>query len=155
MKRISLAFVVAVVATYVVAVVLAAQVNLHELASFGLSSSIAVRVETSLSDIAGMLVTYLPLVVVSLVVAMPVSALALRVIRIPRWLGYVIGGAAGLWALHMIMFSVFGIHAVPATRHAAGMASQVIAGALGGYAYAQLSQAMQSTERTSLNDQLQ
>ena len=146
MKRYILAFVAAVVATYIVAVVLAAQVALHEVASYGMSASLAVRIETSLADLAGMLRMYGPLVAGCLVIAIPVSALALKFVPVPRWLGYAIGGAVGLWALHMIMFAVFGIHAIPATRLAFGMASQAIAGAFGGYVFARLSQASRPPE---------
>ena len=139
MTRRILAFIVAVAVAYLASVVLSAQVALGEVASYGLSASFTQRVETSFLDLVGMLRMYLPLVAVSFLVAMPVSAVALKWVPVPRWLGYVIGGALGLWALHMIMFAVFGIHAIPATRFTSGMASQALAGALAGYLFARLS----------------
>ncbi len=139
MIRRILAFIAAIAAAYIVSVVLIAQVALQEVASYGMAVSLAMRIETSLLDLAGMVNVYLPLVAVSFAVAMPVSMLVLKFAPLPRWLGYVIGGAAGLWALHMIMFAVFGMHPVPATRFAAGMASQVVAGALAGYVFHRLS----------------
>lgn len=139
------AFVASVATAYVLSVALSAQVALQEVASYGISPSLAVRIETVWFDLAGMLRMYLPLVAVTFLVAMPVSALALKFVPVPRWLGYVIGGAVGLWALHMIMFWVFGIHAIPATRFAAGMASQAIAGAIAGCVFARLSNLQQPT----------
>ncbi len=145
MVRRILAFIAAVASAYIVSVVLSAQVALQEVASYGMTASLAMRIETSLLDLAGMLRVYLSLVAVSLLVALPLVALALKFAPLPRWLGYVIGGAAGLWALHMTMFAVFGMHAIPATRFATGMASQVVAGALAGYVFHRLSTMPQQT----------
>ena len=139
MIRRILAFIAAVAAAYIASVLLSAQVALQEVASYGMSASPAMRIETSLRDLAGMLGMYLPLVTVSLAIAVPVSASVLKFVPLPRWVGYVIGGAVGLWALHMIMFAVFGMHALPSTRFPLGMASQVIAGALAGYVFHRLS----------------
>ncbi len=151
MIRYMLAFVAALALAYIASVVLSAQVALQEVASYGMSASLAVRIETSLLDLIGMARMYLPLVAASMLVAMPVSALALKFIPLatPRWLGYLIGGAVGLWALHTIMLAVFGVHAVPATRFGAGMASQAVAGALAGYAFHWLTRPAPPSNETS------
>ncbi len=139
MLRILVAFLAAVVATYLLAAAFSTQVILHQVADLGLPISLSVRLDTTLEDLLAMLPMYLPFVAASLFVAVPVSALALKVVPLPRALGCVIGGAAALWALHTIMFAVFGIHALPATRSIVGLATQAIAGAIGGYVYAKLS----------------
>ena len=140
MLRILIAFLLAVVATYLLAATFSTQVILYQVADLGLPISLSVRLDTTLEDLIGMLPMYLPIVAASLFIAIPVSALALRFVSIPRTLGFLIGGAAALWALHTIMFTVFGIHALPATRFNVGMATQALAGAVGGYVYAKLSE---------------
>ena len=139
MLRILVAFLLAVVATYLLAAAFSTQVILYQVADLGLPISLGVRLDTTLEDLLGMMPMYLPFVAASLFIAMPVSALALKFVPIPRTLGFLIGGAAALWALHMILFAVIGIHALPATRFNVGMATQALAGALGGYVYARLS----------------
>lgn len=140
MRRILIAFLAAVAVTYLLASALSTQVVLHQVADLGMPVSLRVRLDTTLQDLLGMLQAYLPLVAASLLVALLVSALALKFIPIPRTLGFLIGGGVALWALHMIMFAVFGMHPLPATRSAVGMATQVLAGAVGGYVYAKLSE---------------
>ncbi len=140
MLRILIAFLAAVVAAYLLAAAMSTQVILHQVADLGLPVSLRVRLDATFEDLLAMAQTYLPMVAGSLIVAIPVSALVLKFVPLPRTLGYLIGGAAALWALHMILFAVFGIHALPATRSVAGMATQVLAGALGGYVYAKLSE---------------
>ena len=140
MLRILIAFLLAVIATYLLAAAFSTQVILHQVADLGLPVPLTVRMDTTLEDLIGMLPMYLPIVAVSLVVAIPVSALALKFVPIPRTLGFLIGGAAALWVLHTIMIAVFGIHALPATRFNVGMATQALAGAVGGYVYARLSE---------------
>lgn len=139
MLRVLTAFLLAVIATYLLAATFSTQIILHQVAELGLPVSLIVRLDTTFKDLLGMLPMYLPFVAASLVIAIPVSALALKVVPIPRTLGFLIGGAAALWALHMIMFAAFGIHALPATRLPVGMATQALAGAVGGYVYAKLS----------------
>lgn len=133
------AFFAAVFAAYLVASIISTQMILHQVARFELPIPFDVRLDTTLHDLMGMMQMYLPLVAASLLIGFPVSALARRFVPIPRWLGYTIAGGAALWALHLIMFALFDIHALPVTRTALGMAGQVLAGLVGGLVFARLS----------------
>ena len=141
MIRIVAAFLAAVLVTYLLAAAISTQLILHEVVSLGLPVPFSVRFDTTLQDLVGMAGMYLPIVAASLFIALPVSTLALRFVPVPRTLGYVIGGAAALWVLHVVMFAVFELHALPATRTFLGMAGQALAGAFGGLVFARLSRA--------------
>ena len=132
------AFAAGVLATYVLAAIASTQMILHQVAALGMPVSFGERAAATLHDLAGMAVAYLPLIGASLLVALPVAALALRYVPLPRALGYALAGGAALWALHLIMIAVFGMHPVPATRTALGLALQAGAGLVGGYVFARL-----------------
>ena len=130
------AFAAAVLATYVLAAVASTQTMLGEVAALGLPVSFGNRTAATLHDLAGMAMSYLPLIGASLLIAFPLTALILRYVGLPRTLGYVFAGGAALWALHLIMIATFGLHPVPATRTALGLALQAAAGLVGGYVFA-------------------
>ena len=132
------AFAAGVLATYVLAAVASTQIILSEVAALGMPVGLGDRAAATLHDLAGMAVAYLPLLGASLLAAFAVAALALRWVRIPPALGYALAGAAALWALHAIMVAVLGMHPLPATRTALGMAAQAAAGGCGGLLFARL-----------------
>ena len=132
------AFVAAVVATYALGAIASTQVILSEVAAFGLPVGAGVRADATLHDLVGMAVAYLPLIGASLLIAFPVAALALRYVPLLRALGYALAGGAALWALHLIMIGVIGMHPLAATRTAFGLALQAGAGLVGGYVFARL-----------------
>ena len=132
------AFAAGVLATYIVAAIVSTQMILGEVAGLGMPVSFGDRAAATLHDLAGMAMTYLPLIGASLLVAFPVAAVALRYIRLPRTLGYALAGGTAIWALHLIMIATFGMHPVPATRTALGLALQAGAGVVGGYVFARL-----------------
>lgn len=130
------AFVCAVLVTYLAGSALSTQMILHEVSSFGVAVDFVTRIGATLHDIAGLAVTYLPIIAIALLVAFPVTALVLRFVSGPRALAYAIGGAAALFALHSLLFAVLGMHPLPATRTTLGMLLQAAAGAIGGIAFA-------------------
>lgn len=132
------AFAAGVLATYIVAAIVSTQMILGKVAGLGVPVSFGDRAAATLHDLAGMAMAYLPLIGASLLVAFPVAALVLRTVRLPRALGYALAGGAALWALHLIMTAVFGMHPVPATRTALGLALQAGAGLAGGAVFARL-----------------
>ena len=130
------AFVCAVLVTYLAGSALSTQMILQEVASFGVPVDFATRIAATLHDLAGLAVTYLPIIAIASLVAYPVTALVLRFVPGPRAVAYAIGGAAALFALHSLMFAVLGMHPLPATRTGLGMALQAAAGAIGGWTFA-------------------
>ena len=139
------AFAAAVLATYALGAIASTQMILSEVATLGMPVNFGDRAAATLHDLAGMAMAYLPLIGASLLVAFPVAALALRYVRLPRVLGYALAGGAAIWALHLIMIAAFGMHPVPATRTALGMALQAGAGLVGGYLFARLTAGTPST----------
>jgi len=127
-----------VLATYILAAAASTQMILGELAALGLPVSFGDRTAATLHDWTGMAMAYLPLIGASLLIAFPLAALILRYVGLPRTLGYALAGAAALWALHLIMIATFGLHPLPATRTALGLALQAAAGLVGGYVFARI-----------------
>ncbi|MCY4212888.1 MAG: hypothetical protein OXF68_04605 [Gammaproteobacteria bacterium] len=132
------AFAAGVLATYTLAAIASTQMILGEVAALGLPVSFGNRTAATLHDLAGMAMSYLPLIGASLLIAFPLTALILRYVGLPRTLGYALAGGAALWALHLIMIAAFGLHPVPATRTALGLALQAAAGLVGGYVFARI-----------------
>jgi hypothetical protein len=56
-----------------------------------------------------------------------------------RMIGYVLAGAVGLFALHLIMKMVLGISGIAPTRTVIGLIAQALAGGVGGYLFHLLS----------------
>ncbi|MXY04853.1 MAG: hypothetical protein F4Y55_03180 [Gammaproteobacteria bacterium] len=139
------AFVAGVLATYVLAAVVSTQMILGEVAALGLPVNFGDRAAATLHDLAGMAMAYLPLIGASLLIAFPVAALVLRYVRLPRAFGYALAGGAAIWALHLIMIATFGMHPVPATRTALGLALQAGAGLVGGYVFARITAGVSRT----------
>ena len=132
------AFAAGLLATYIVAAVASTQMILGEVAALGMPVSLDDRAAATLHDLAGMAMAFLPLIGASFLIALPAAALALRYVPMPRALGYALAGGAALWVLHLIMIGTFGMHPVPATRTALGLALQAGAGLVGGYVFARI-----------------
>ena len=130
------AFMAGVAATYIAAAIASTQMILHEVAALGPTVNFGDRAAATLHDLAGMAIAYLPLIGASLLIAFPVAALLLRYVPLPRALGYALAGGAALWALHLIMIGLLGMHPLPATRSALGLSLQAGAGLFGGYVFA-------------------
>ena len=132
------AFAAGVLATYILAAIASTQTILRQVAALGMPVSFGDRAAATLHDLAGMAVAYLPLIGASLLVALPLAGLALRYVPLPRTWGYALAGGAALWVLHLIMIGTFGMHPLPATRTALGLALQAATGMVGGYVFARL-----------------
>ena len=149
MTRRIAAFACAVLATYVAASIASTQTILHGVSSFGLPVSLGVRADATVHDLLGLAATYLPILAITLLVAFPATALVLRFAPIPRLLAYALAGAAALFALHALMAAVLGMHPLPATRSATGMALQAAAGAIGGLTFARVAPGPRPAAKTA------
>ena len=122
---------------YVAGSALGTQVVLNNVASMGLDVTLAMRWSSSLSDVAGLGGTLLPLMAIALLPGWlildwlgrrsPVSVAA-------RW--YVLAGAAGIAILHPALNLAFGIDVFAPARTVPGLLGQAAAGGLGGLAVA-------------------
>ena len=118
---------------FVAGSVLGTQVVLNNVASMGLEVTLAMRWSSSLSDVAGLAATLLPLMAIALLPGwLILDWLGRRsTLRIaPAW--YVLAGAAGIAALHPTLNWAFGVDVFAPARTVPGLLGQAVAGGLGG-----------------------
>lgn len=139
MVRVVKAFLPAVIVAYLLASILFTQTILATVQSFGLEVSFAQRLGATWHDILGMASSYLLLLLVAFLIALPVAAGLTRILPSRRALLFTLAGFLAVVALHVIMKAVLGISGIAATRTLAGLVGQGLAGALGGYVYHRLS----------------
>jgi len=116
---------------------LGTQVVLNNVASMGLEVTLAMRWSSSLSDVAGLAGTLLPLMAIALLPGwLILNWLGRRsTLRIaPAW--YVLAGAVGIAALHPTLNWAFGVDVFAPARTLPGLLGQAVAGGLGGVAVA-------------------
>ena len=135
MTRKFIAYLLAVVATYLCGVVLISQFNISNVVDMGFPVPTGQRRSAAVHDILGMLGTYLPLISIAFLIAfLFTSLLLLRFIDSPTLL-FMSAGFVGIVTLHLVMGAVFGITGVAPTRTLLGLIVQGGAGAVGGYVY--------------------
>ena len=90
-------------------------------------------------DWLGLLGSYLPLVAVALLIALPVAGQLHRRLGLPRRFMYVLAGFVALIAIHLILEATLGLIGFAAVRTNFGLLMQGAAGGLAGGLFAQLS----------------
>lgn len=126
----------AVLATYVVAAVLASNSVVSSVIAMGLPVSLGKRLEVIGHDILGMATSYLPLIAIALFLAFLVAGLLARKRPDLRIAVYVLAGMAAVLCIHVGLKAAFDITPVAAARTTVGLSMQAIAGSLGGYIFA-------------------
>lgn len=129
------AYFAAVLVTFLFASIFATQFIMGNLQDMGMTVTLSDRFSATLHDIAGLSGIYLPLVAISFIISLPFAAGVIKFVPNLRLIGYVLGGAVGLVALHLIMKAVLGLTGIAATRTVMGLLSQGLAGAIGGYLF--------------------
>jgi hypothetical protein len=142
------AYFIAVLVTFVFGSVFATQFILGNLQDMGMDVTLAVRFSTTLHDLAGLSAIYLPIIAVSFIISLPVAAGVIKFVPNLRLVGYVLAGAVGLVALHLVMKAVLGMTGIAATRTVLGLLSQGLAGALGGYLFYRVTGMMAKDDST-------
>ncbi len=134
------AYLSAVLAAYVLAVIAYTQLNLANVVEMGLPVDMAVRLEATWHDLLGMTSLYLPIIAVAFLIAFSVTAVILRWVPQLRTLGYLLAGFVGIFTVDYALgaFLTGGTHPLAVTRTTIGLLSQCIAGALGGYVFVQM-----------------
>ena len=132
MVRVLSAFILAVVATYVVATIVVSQANIGSVIAHGMPVSVAMRAQAALHDVLHMYDLYLPLITVGLLLALVAARLAERyVLELPQLL-YPLAGFVALMTIHVALKGAFDVWAVAPARTPAGLLGQALAGAFGG-----------------------
>ena len=122
---------------YVVGSVLGTQVVLSNVAAMGLEVTLAMRWSSSLSDVAGLAGTLLPLMVIALLPGwLILDWLGRRPTMhvAPAW--YILTGAMAIAVLHPALNWAFGVDVFAPARTMPGLLGQALAGGLGGVAVA-------------------
>lgn len=132
-------FFAAVIAAYVLGAIFISQGNIASIVSMDFDVSVAQRFEAALHDVMHMTNIYLPVIAVSYFISMPVATLIIKYFPQQRVTLYVLAGAVGLVAIHLIMKLVLGFSGIAATRTFAGLLAQAIAGGVGGYLFHRVS----------------
>jgi len=129
-------FALAVALTYVLAVISASQHVAASLEGMGAEVGFGTRLEMIVHDLGGMATSFLPMILIGLLIAFGVAASLLR--WLPRWryLLYTIAGAAAVVTIHLALNAAFDITPVAVARTGAGLVVQALCGAVGGYAFA-------------------
>lgn len=131
-----------VLVTYILASLFQTGFVLAGLHSAGAKLPITIIVHTALYDLYGLafnalFVSYLLVIAVGFVIALPIAALLKKWTRSPSMVIYPLAGAvsmAGILILAKIVF--YGLTLYAGTRGPAGFAFQVLAGAVGGVVFA-------------------
>jgi hypothetical protein len=133
--RIIIAFAVAVIVTTILGTFASTQFVLARLVALGVDVPVDVRIATTLQDIAGMGPLYGVLIAVAFAIAMTVAAAVVRLL-VPEWrtIASPVAGAAAVLTLLLSLEAVLGMMPIAGARTIGGMAVQVAAGAIGGWA---------------------
>lgn len=133
--RTMVSFFAAVIGAYILGAIFISQGNIANIIALGFEITMAHRLDAALHDVTHMTDIYLPLIAVSFLIAMPVATLIIKYVPNLRLIGYVLAGAAGLVAIHVILKMVLGISGIAPTRTVVGLVAQAIAGGVGGYLF--------------------
>ncbi len=125
-------YLAAVLVTYVLGAVFISQGNIASVVQMGFDVTAAQRFDAMLHDVLNMTDIYLPVISISLLIALPVAALI--IMRLPnlRLVGYTLAGVVALIAVHLIIKAVVGFSGIAPTRTIIGLLAQGLAGGAGG-----------------------
>jgi formate hydrogenlyase subunit 4 len=130
-----LAWLAAVGATYVLASAFATQSVIARLGEMGVGVPVGDRLAMTARDIAGMVSLFLPLVAATILIAFIVATIITHWLRDWRTFLFILAGAAGMIAFHLILQAALGMTPIAAARTTGGIAMQGVAGALGGWVF--------------------
>ena len=132
-------YLAAVAVAYGLASVFATQSVISSLAGMGLEVGTGERVSMTLRDLGGMAGMFLPMVAFGLLIAFMTTALICRYKGQWRTPLYILAGAVAMLCVHLALNAAFGVTPIAIARTPAGLLSQALAGAAGGFTYLSLS----------------
>ena len=138
MIRVVMAFIGAALVAFAIGSVFATQFILGNVAAMGMDVTAGVRLHATVHDVMGLATSYLPLVSIAFLIALPVAGQLAKWFPAQRMVLFILAGAVGVVALHLLMKAALGLSGIAATRTVAGLLSQGLAGAVGGYMFYRL-----------------
>ena len=135
MARSIAGYLIAVIATYVLGALFISQGNIASVIEMGFEVTFAQRLEAAFHDVTHMAEIYMPVIAVSMIIALPVATVIIKWVPNLRLVGYVLAGVVGLLAIHIIIKALVGISGIAPTRTMIGLLAQGLAGGLGGLVF--------------------
>lgn len=132
-------YLLAVLLSYILASIFSTQSVFSSLASMGVPIGPGDRLRGSLHDLVGMAGLLLPVIAAGFAIALPVAGFLGRRSPARRTALFTLAGALALLTIHYSIEAAFGIKFIAGARTIAGLSSQALAGAVGGFAFAKWS----------------
>lgn len=133
-----MAYLVSVIAGYVLATVLVSWTNIQAIVDLGFEITLSQRGDTIIHDLVSMTATYLPLMAIALLIGFVVAGLIIRMKPSLAFVGYVLAGFVAVIVLHVAMKAALGLTGVAAVRGMMGLIVQGLAGAFAGWCFFRL-----------------
>jgi len=136
--RLLFAWLTASVVTGATGSIIQTQYNLAAIAGIGAPSSLAIRIQTTLQDLAGFAPAFALIAAGGFIIAFPAAALLARYWRAGRTMRYAAAGAAAVATAILVMNAMLPVTGIGATRWASGILALSATGGLGGLVFARL-----------------
>lgn len=133
-----MAYLVSVIAGYVLATVLVSWTNIQAIVDLGFEITMSQRGDTIIHDLVSMTATYLPLMAIALLIGFLVAGLIIRMKPSLAFVGYVLAGFVAVVVLHVAMKAALGLTGIAAVRGMMGLIVQGLAGAFAGWCFFRL-----------------
>lgn len=133
--KLTLHFIVACLATFVLASIAHSQFVLAKLISVGVEISLADRLAMTFSDLLGLLPGYGAIIALSLLLGFLImQAVSKWLMPLPDY-RFVIGGFVAICCALLAMHPIFNVSLIAGARSEAGILAQAVAGAFGGLVF--------------------
>lgn len=136
--KITLAFLIAVLITFILASVFHSQFVLNELTAINIVIPTTTRISTTFSDLVGLAPGYAPIILVGMLIGFVIVGLSRKWINWSVRVAYPVAGVLSIYAIHLLMYPIFHITLIAGARSTLGLVFQCVAGALGGWLFAKM-----------------
>ena len=133
-----LAFIVGWVMLIFLFIFTATQFNLAEIAALGLNVPFADRLATTAHDLVGGLPLIATIFGFGFIIAMPITGIIARWVKILPHVAHALGGFAGVGVTLFALKALFAITPIGAARDIDGFIALCLSGAVAGYVYSAL-----------------
>ena len=133
-----LAFIVGWVMLIFLFIFTATQFNLAEIAALGLNVPFADRLATTAHDLVGGLPLIATIFGFGFIIAMPITGIIARWVKILPHVAHALGGFAGVGVTLFALKALFAITPIGAARDVDGFIALCLSGAVAGYVYSAL-----------------
>jgi hypothetical protein len=133
--RAIIAYAAAVVATYLLGSTVSTVSIMTSIGGMGVNVQVTDVLVAVGTDWAGLAGSYLPLIALAMVVALPVAGQLHSRMGAPRRTVYLLAGLVAMLALHLIMEATLGLVGFAAARSIPGLVAQGLSGALGAWVF--------------------